>query len=207
MTDADTADTGMDQNGDTGTVDAGGDAARTFSQADVDRIVKDRLARQKGQFADYDDLKLKASKLDEIEAQNQTELEKAQKRAAELEQKATEAAARAQEALLRSAVVSEAARKNVVDPDAALALLDRSKIEFDDSGTPTNLAAEMDALLQAKPYLVGGGRGDADQGARGGDAGVRITREQLAEMSAQGRTAEIVQLQSEGKLDHLMGAA
>lgn len=38
-------------------------------QADVDKIVESRLDRQKKQYADYDDLKEKAGKVDTIEAE------------------------------------------------------------------------------------------------------------------------------------------
>jgi hypothetical protein len=176
---------------------------RTFSQADVDRIVKDRVARVKTAApADYEDLKAKASRFDELEAANATELEKAQKRAIELEQQAKDSTARAQEALLRSAVVAEAARKNVVDPDAAVALLDRSTLELDADGSPTNIAEAMDSLLKAKPYLTGGAtRGSADLGARG-RATDQISRDELKKMSPE----QIVKAQNEGLLDHLLSA-
>ena len=179
-------------------------AERSFTQADVDRIVQERLARAKSAPpADYDDLKAKAARLAEIEAENQTELEKAQTRAAELEKQASEATQRAREALLRSAVVAEAARKNVVDPDAAVALLDRSTLELDDDGSPKNIAEAMDSLLKAKPYLAGGARagGSADLGARGGDAGKgQLTREQLKAMTPE----QIVKARQEGRLDSVM---
>lgn len=174
-------------------------ATRTFSQDDVDRIVKDRVARAKATPpADYEDLKAAKARLDELEAASATELEKAQKRTAELERQAADASARAQDALLRSAVVAEAARKNVVDPDAAFALIDRASLEFDDDGSPTNIADAMDSLLKAKPYLVGGGRsgGSADLGARGGTDAKQLTREQLKTMS----DAEIVKAHEEGRL-------
>lgn len=51
---------------------------KTFSQAEVDEIVKKRLARQKNNTpADYDELKEKAAKFDELEAANKTELQRA----------------------------------------------------------------------------------------------------------------------------------
>lgn len=186
------------------------DPARTFSQADLDRIVSDRLARQKAQFADYDDLKTKAARLDEIEEQSKSELEKAQQRAAELERELSAAATSAQEERLRSAIVSEAAKRNVVDPDAAFALIDRAAITFDDDGYPTNIATAMDSLLEARGYLVapqGGGRaGSADQGARGGAGGVaQLTREDLSRLTAEGKTAEIVKAQEEGRLADVLG--
>lgn len=208
MTDhADQADTAVDQNDanatDTTTAASDAAASRSFTQADVDRIVQERLARARTTPpADYDELKQKAERLAEIETANQTELEKAQNRAADLERQANEATERAREALLRSAVVAEAARKNVVDPDAAVALLDRTTLELDDDGSPKNIAEAMDALLKAKPYLAGGSRaGSADLGARGGDAGkAQLTREQLKTMTPD----QIVKARQEGRLDSVM---
>lgn len=52
----------------------GGD--KTFTQADLDRIVSERLTRERSKYADYDELKTKAGKLDEIEQANKTEVEK-----------------------------------------------------------------------------------------------------------------------------------
>ena len=177
---------------------------RTFTQADVDRIVQDRLARAKATPpSDYDDLKAKAARLDELEAANKTELEKANARAAKLEREAEQAKTRAQEVTLRSAIVAEAARKQVVDPDAAVALIDRAALEFDSDGSPTNIADAMDSLLKAKPYLAGGGArgGSADQGARSGGP-AQVTAAELKTM----RPDEIVKAQEEGRLATLLGA-
>lgn len=45
-----------------GTTDPGGEGKsdQTFTQADLDRIVKERVQRERTKFADYDDLKAKA---------------------------------------------------------------------------------------------------------------------------------------------------
>lgn len=55
-------DTGGDAgtNDDAGTTGSQGDG-RTFSQADLDRIVADRVARERAKYADYGDLKRKAA--------------------------------------------------------------------------------------------------------------------------------------------------
>jgi hypothetical protein len=61
---------------------------KKFTQADVDRMIESRLAREKGKKPDdYDELKAKAAKLDEQEAQNKTELERERdlRKAADLE--------------------------------------------------------------------------------------------------------------------------
>lgn len=63
----------------TGTADPSGKATepKTFTQEQVDKIVQERLKRAKGEKpADYDELKAKAAKLDEIEDAQKTELER-----------------------------------------------------------------------------------------------------------------------------------
>lgn len=49
---------------------------RTFTQADVEKIVADRITRERKKYAGYDDLKKKASQFDELQDKNKTELEK-----------------------------------------------------------------------------------------------------------------------------------
>lgn len=56
--------------------------------------------------------------------------------------------------LVRVSVAADAARRGV-DPDAAVALVDRSLLRFDERGEPLNVLETMDALLDAKPYLTG----------------------------------------------------
>ena len=58
---------------------------KTFTQEDVNKIVGDRIAREREKFADYDAIKAKAEKFDEIEEANKSELEKAQERVNKLQ--------------------------------------------------------------------------------------------------------------------------
>lgn len=57
---------------------------QTFTQADVDRIVKERVQREKAKYADYDDLKTKAGEKATLE-----------ERVADIERQARESEARA----------------------------------------------------------------------------------------------------------------
>lgn len=51
---------------------------KTFTQEEVDALIKKRLARAKSDVpSDYEELKEKATKFDEIQTANKTELEKA----------------------------------------------------------------------------------------------------------------------------------
>lgn len=62
-----------------------GGEPKTFTQDELNAIVNDRLKRAGEKYKDYEDLKAKAAKLDELEAAGKTELEKANKKAADLQ--------------------------------------------------------------------------------------------------------------------------
>lgn len=50
---------------------------RTFTQAEMDAIIGERLKRDRAKYADYDELKAKAAKYDEAEEASKSELQKA----------------------------------------------------------------------------------------------------------------------------------
>jgi len=58
---------------------------KTFTQEDVNKIVGDRIAREREKFADYDAIKEKAAKFDEMEEANKSELQKAHEKASALQ--------------------------------------------------------------------------------------------------------------------------
>lgn len=170
MSDDDTTTTDGDTSGD----NDGAPPEAKFTTDDMNRIVQDRLHKERQKYADYEDLQAKAAKLAEIEEANQSELEKAQQRAEEAERKATEAQQRARDALVRSSVIEAATKANAVDADSVLGLLDTSGIEIGDDGRVEGVEGAVKALLEAKPFLVGhpptpgSPGGTAEGGARGG---------------------------------------
>lgn len=173
------------------------------SQEQFDRMIQDRIARVKSTPpADYAELQAAAAKLREIELEGQTELERERSRADEAEQKIAANEARMKEIVLRSAILAEAGKadRRIIDPEAVVTLLDRSTLELDDDGNPTNVAKAMDSLLEARPYLVApaetGRRGSADQGARAPGPGGQLTESELEGMSPE----QIVQARRDGKL-------
>lgn len=97
------------------------------SQEEFDRIIGDRLARERAKFGDYSDLKAKAEQFDALEEKNKTDLQKALDRAAAAEALAADASVKA----LRSDI---AAAKNV--PASLLS-----------GSTKEELEAAADALL------------------------------------------------------------
>ena len=58
---------------------------RTFTQAELDAIVGDRLKRERAKYEGFETFKAKAEKLDAIEEQSKTELEKATEKATALQ--------------------------------------------------------------------------------------------------------------------------
>ena len=54
---------------------------KTFTQDEVNQIVQERLFRAKKDYGDYEELKQKAAKLDELEEKSKSELQKTTERA------------------------------------------------------------------------------------------------------------------------------
>lgn len=148
-------------------------APATFTQADLDRIIADRLARAKTEPPpDYAELREKAQKYDDHAAAQLSETERLTKAVADADARAAAAADRASTALQRSAIVAAAVRHGSHDPDAVFALLDRSAVTVADDGTVTGADDAVKALLTEKLYLVGKPPTPTPGGA---DSGVRST--------------------------------
>lgn len=69
----------------TATQENAGEETKTFTQADVDKIVGDRLQRERSKYSDYEALKEKADKYDEVVESEKTELQKAMEKNEALE--------------------------------------------------------------------------------------------------------------------------
>jgi hypothetical protein len=94
------------------------------TQADLDRLIGDRVARERAKYADHDELAAKAKRLDEIEAANKSDLDKEKDRAAAAEADRDKARAEAQR-------LRVAAKHGISDEDADLFLtgLDEQTLE------------------------------------------------------------------------------
>ncbi|AVR77123.1 scaffolding protein [Mycobacterium phage Leston] len=76
----------------------GGEAPKTFTQAELDRIINDRLDRERAKYAGFDDLKAKAEQFDAIKEGEKTELQR--------EREAREAAEKRAAAELRGRIAA-----------------------------------------------------------------------------------------------------
>src|SRR3990172_9547711 len=127
---------------------------RTFTQAEIDSIVKDRLKREREKYQDYDTLKSAADELARIKESQLSETEKLTKKLAELEAAKTQAESRTRDTLIRSAVVAEAAKLNFWNPEQAHKLIDMSTLTIADNGEVEGAAEAVKALAESQKYLI-----------------------------------------------------
>ncbi|HEY1395028.1 capsid assembly scaffolding protein Gp46 family protein [Roseateles sp.] len=109
-------------------------APTTFTQADLDRIVADRLSRERGKYADYDQLKTKASEFDKLADAQKTEAQKAA-------DAVTAAEAKAQAAERRALLLEVASEKGITAAQAKRLV----------GNTRDELLADADEFLQSLP--------------------------------------------------------
>lgn len=143
------------------------DPPKTFTQAELDRIVTDRLARDRKGREDYDDIKAKLAALEEAEAEREkaklSETERLEAEKAAALQAAEEAKTERDNALtaanqrLIKAEFRAVARELNVRPDAlddAYKLADMTGVSVDDEGNIVGVGDVVKALLTTKPYLA-----------------------------------------------------
>ena len=146
-----------------------GDTGKTFTQEQVNSMIDKRLARERSAW----EKKLKEEKA----KANMTEIEKLKAEKAETEKEAQAAIERANQRLIKSEVIVQATKLNIIDPDAAYALLDKELIKINDDGNISGVKEALNSLIKEKAYLVSGDKPPAkksgdnqgdDKGSKGG---------------------------------------
>lgn len=159
-------------------------------QAYIDRINSKTRRDERNKFKDYNDLKARAARADELEQAQLTEAEKMEARAIEAEKKVTDAQQQIADAMISSQVKVRASQMGVVDPDAAYLLLDRTNVQYAD-GAVTGVDDAIASLLEDKPYLRGTNRTPNINPESGQPVqAVRLTDLQLEAALMMGLTAE-----------------
>ena len=159
-------------------------------QAYIDRINSRTRRDERNKFKDYNDLKARAARADELEQAQLTGAEKMEARAIEAEKKVTDAQAQIADAMIASQVKVRASQMGVVDPDAAFVLLDRTNVQYVD-GAVTGVDDAIASLLEDKPYLRGTNRTPNINPESGQPVqAVRLTDLQLEAARMMGLTAD-----------------
>lgn len=164
---------------------------KTFSQADLDNIIKERLAKQKetmeGQAraerekADREATEAKAR--EQGEYQKLAESEKARAEAAEA--KAAEIEDRTRQRIVKSEIRALATEMQFAYPDDVPRLIDADAITFDDDGEPTNIKALLERLAKDRPLLIANGQQGGNAAIPRTPNGTTITADQFREQEKQ----------------------
>ena len=143
------------------TESARADEPKTFTQEEVNALMGRTRAEERSKFADYDQLKQRAGVADKLENASRTDKEKLERSAADWQRKAVDAEARVADTAIRAEIRVKAAKLGIIDPDAAVALVDRSAVGYSDKDGVKGVSEALELLIAAKPYLKGGGGGTA----------------------------------------------
>ncbi len=122
---------------------------RTFTQAELNAILADRLNRQRAQYADYDILKEQAAKWAAAEDAQKTEAQRLAEAAATAKRERDEALQRAQDRLIRAAFIAEAAKAGAAHPEDVYALADIAKVSLDEQDNPVGVAEAVAEVIAA----------------------------------------------------------
>lgn len=168
---------------------------KTFTQSDVERLIEQRLMRERKKYekklegVDIDEAKrlLEEKQAAEIERQKEKgEFENVLKQLAEKKDQQINALnAKLHETLVDGALLQAASKNNAVSPDQVVALLknkvkladdgsvevldDSGSVRYTDDGTPMQVNTLVSDFLTANPHFVrASSGGTGSQGAAGG---------------------------------------
>ena len=171
-----------------------------LTQAEIDAIVSDRLARERAKTGpELEEARRKAKAYDELEAKGKTELQLAQEAEKTAKAEAATALATANTRLRRAAIIAAAAEAGAIDPDEIATLLQGSEdVTVDKGGEVTGAKEAVAALLKAKPHhKKGAALPPASGGPFSGAQGGKTIDERIAEATKAGDLLEIARLKQE----------
>ena len=176
-------------------VEVATETEKTFTQSDVERLIEQRLMRERKKYekklegVDIDEAKrlLEEKQAAEIERQKEKgEFEQVLKQLAEKKDQQINALnAKLHETLVDGALLQAASKNNAVSPDQVVALLknkvkladdgsvevldDSGSVRYTDDGTPMQVNTLVSDFLTANPHFVrASSGGTGSQGAAGG---------------------------------------
>lgn len=141
----------------------------TLSDEDFNKLYEDNRLYRHPRFKSLSERAKKADDLEKAQSEAERKALEEQGKWKELAEKnaadAKASAEKLQQVTVNSKIQSEAAKLGIVDTEAAVILLDRSKITVNEDGTVTGAEDALKALLEAKPYLKGGAPNTPDVGS------------------------------------------
>lgn len=131
------------------------DTQKTFTQAELDAHIADRLSREKAKYADYSELKKSAVKLQEIEDAQKTELEKLQEQLQQATDQMQALSVENAQRELQTTVARIAGQLGAVDSYDANFTMATQAIDPHGDGAEDKIKSSIEAIKEQKPYLFG----------------------------------------------------
>lgn len=165
------------------------EAARHRTEKKAEREAREKLEAQ---------LTSLQEKVQEFEREKLTESERKQLEFEEAKSEVNKLKSEIHTTRLEAAVAKNVRKFELADADATVQLLDKSSVEYDDKGYPSNIDSVLEATLEKYPFLRAAGRKTAaDTGATnpGKSRGKTLTRELIQNMSHSERVARMDEIQ------------
>lgn len=187
---------------------------KMLTQEEVDRILSERIARERKKYADYEELKAKAleyeKKLEEQRLAELSEKERAEEIAKKYEEERNQYAKQLEELQnaireekIRNAFITKAQSAGIAYIDDAYKLADLSKVEVSDDGSINGIDDVVKALVESKPFLVGQQKpkpvGEPSNGGPNSNDEVKTLEAQLEEAKKKKDFMKVVELSNKIK--------
>jgi len=138
---------------------------KTYTQEEINEMIAKRLERERKKYADYDEIKTKATEyekaLEEKRLAELSEKERAEELAKKYEEEKKQLEAeleairtQAQQERIRNEFIKVATSANIAYIDDALALADLSAVTIDEDGKVVGVDDVVNSLVENKPFLV-----------------------------------------------------
>lgn len=176
---------------------------KTFTQEELDKIVADRLARERKKYekyADYDEMKAKLAEYEKEREEREraemtelerfkTDLEKVTGEKSALEQELVRLREQMKQDKIRHEFTKAASSAGITHVDDAyvLAQSDLARVTFDDDGNVVGIDEVVKALVENKPFLVGKKEPESIGGPNNPPANGKTAEKTLEELAEKAR--------------------
>ena len=138
---------------------------KTFTEDEVNEIIKKRLERERKKYADYDDLKAQLEQFRQAEEERKraemtelerykADLEKALNERQTFEQELAKLRESIKQERIKNAFITAATNANIAYIDDAYRLADLSAVTIDEDGNVVGMEDVIKALVEHKPFLL-----------------------------------------------------
>jgi DNA-binding helix-hairpin-helix protein with protein kinase domain len=138
---------------------------KTFTEDEVNEIIKKRLERERKKYADYDDLKSQLEELRKVDEERKraemseierykADLEKALNERQTFEQELEKLRESVKQERIKNAFITAATSANIAYIDDAFRLADLSAVTIDEDGNVVGIEDAIKTLVEHKPFLL-----------------------------------------------------